>query len=337
MRPTVRQPAVSKERAFEKRDIALRRDRYLATDVVAKVASDAGYRAKVELIRRFLGEANGWVLDIGANTCGESEYLTAQGYSIIATDVNEYALGISKERAALYGRQPPEYVAADAHRLPLADDSVEVVVMYEALHHMPVPARVVAEASRVLIPGGRLFLCEPYAYNPYRRLAEVKDRVLRPDTIEMSFGVGELRSMVEAQRFTRISFERPVLPPSRWKMETQTFLHGVLKELYHRVSAAMPRLFGSVVLSARKPDEAGRSDGRLPLDSILRCPATGHVVARCKRGVVCSDADCRRLFPEYLGIPVLVLEDAVVLDADDWTSEIGQPIADDADPHPARA
>jgi SAM-dependent methyltransferase len=50
----------------------------------------------------------------------------------------------------------------DAGALPFADASVGALVLFDVLHHLRSPARFLAEATRVLAPGGRVVLCEPY-------------------------------------------------------------------------------------------------------------------------------------------------------------------------------
>ena len=49
-----------------------------------------------------------------------------------------------------------EFHEADAEALPMASDSVDAVVSNFGLHHFPFPSRALAEARRVLRPGGRL-------------------------------------------------------------------------------------------------------------------------------------------------------------------------------------
>jgi SAM-dependent methyltransferase len=51
-------------------------------------------------------------------------------------------------------------VSADA--LPFADASLGALVLCDVLHHLPAPRRFFTEASRVLRPGGRIVMCEPY-------------------------------------------------------------------------------------------------------------------------------------------------------------------------------
>ena len=51
---------------------------------------------------------------------------------------------------------------ASADALPYADASLGALVLFDVLHHLPAPARFFAEAVRVLRPGGRIVMCEPY-------------------------------------------------------------------------------------------------------------------------------------------------------------------------------
>jgi SAM-dependent methyltransferase len=73
-------------------------------------------------------------------------------------------------------RAPWHDAEASAEALPYADGSVGALVLFDVLHHIPSPRRFFAEAVRVLAPGGRIVLCEPYispvSYPVYKFLHE---------------------------------------------------------------------------------------------------------------------------------------------------------------------
>ena len=49
-----------------------------------------------------------------------------------------------------------------AEALPFAEGSLGALVLFDVLHHLPQPRRFFHEAVRVLVPGGRIVMCEPY-------------------------------------------------------------------------------------------------------------------------------------------------------------------------------
>jgi ubiquinone/menaquinone biosynthesis C-methylase UbiE len=239
------------EHQYERRSIGSRRELYLATNVMAKVRDDAGYAEKVSIIEKALAGTTDWILDVGANTCGESEYLTTRGYKIIANDINEVALEISRERCTRFGRPSPKYLACDAQNLQLDNERVSFVIFNESLHHMPNAHQALAEAARVLRPRGKVFLYEPYAFNPYRRLSEVRDYFR--GTVEKSFGIRQLRRLLAEAGFEAVSLELHVCTASEWKLMQLNPVHRVLRKLYVAVSKRMLWLFGNLVVVAMKP------------------------------------------------------------------------------------
>ncbi len=52
--------------------------------------------------------------------------------------------------------------SADATRLPFADESLANIIMIDVLHHVARPIAFLKQTARVLAPGGRLILLEPY-------------------------------------------------------------------------------------------------------------------------------------------------------------------------------
>ena len=121
------------------------------------------------------------VLEIGAGSCWLSHLLNRFGCKTVAVDVSATALEIGRE---LFESDPrtnwavgPEFITYDGHRLPLEDDSVDKVVIYDAFHHIPNAAEVLREVARVLRDGGIVGMREPgwRHASTEKALAEVRE------------------------------------------------------------------------------------------------------------------------------------------------------------------
>lgn len=67
-------------------------------------------------------------------------------------------------------------IVADAQAIPLADNSFDVVMANHMLYHVPDPRRAVAEAARVLTPGG-VFVATTNGPRHLRQLMEIRSEV----------------------------------------------------------------------------------------------------------------------------------------------------------------
>jgi SAM-dependent methyltransferase len=106
------------------------------------------------------------VLDFGAGTCWLSRYLVQLHCYPICCDVSPAALAIGRRLFEAYpiigpAVSVPVFLPFDGHRLELEDESVDRVVCFDAFHHVPNPAEVIAEFGRVLRPGGIAGFSEP--------------------------------------------------------------------------------------------------------------------------------------------------------------------------------
>jgi SAM-dependent methyltransferase len=79
-----------------------------------------------------------------------------------------------------------------ADDLPIEDDSADAVLSSQVIEHLPDPEKAIAEAARVLKPGGLLFLSYPYLYPihavpfDFARLSEFAlDRMLSRHGLEL--------------------------------------------------------------------------------------------------------------------------------------------------------
>jgi ubiquinone/menaquinone biosynthesis C-methylase UbiE len=104
------------------------------------------------------GQARGEVLELAAGTARNLPYYPA-GVTITAVELSEEMLRIGRGRAAALGREA-DLRLGDVQALELADASFDTVVCTLALCTIPDPRRAVAEARRVLRPGGQFLLLE---------------------------------------------------------------------------------------------------------------------------------------------------------------------------------
>jgi demethylmenaquinone methyltransferase/2-methoxy-6-polyprenyl-1,4-benzoquinol methylase len=135
--------------------------RYDLTNTVLSGGLDAGWRRAT---REALGARPGQtVLDVAAGTAVSTVELAADGVRAIACDFSQ---GMLRAGAA---RQVPK-VAGDAMALPLADASVDGVVISFGLRNVADPRAALREFARVTRPGGRLVVCEfsSPTWSPFR-------------------------------------------------------------------------------------------------------------------------------------------------------------------------
>lgn len=100
------------------------------------------------------------VVDIG---CGDG-YLTVEAARwarrVVAIDRSPEMLARGKALARRRKVSNIDWKRGEIEKLPLETNSVDVAVLSQALHHADEPARALAEAARVLRPGGRLLVLD---------------------------------------------------------------------------------------------------------------------------------------------------------------------------------
>jgi SAM-dependent methyltransferase len=74
----------------------------------------------------------------------------------VAADLSPSMLRRARKRARTRGLEDVELLEADATDLPLEEDSADLFLSYWGLHCFDDPPAALAEAARVLAPGGRL-------------------------------------------------------------------------------------------------------------------------------------------------------------------------------------
>ena len=114
------------------------------------------------LATRLRPSAGRTLLDLASGT-GDvaANWRRLGGGPVLATDINAAMLSVGRDRAIGRGLAADyAYVVADAEALPLPDRTVDVVTIAFGLRNCTDKAAVLAEARRVLKPGGRFFCLE---------------------------------------------------------------------------------------------------------------------------------------------------------------------------------
>jgi 2-polyprenyl-6-hydroxyphenyl methylase/3-demethylubiquinone-9 3-methyltransferase len=94
------------------------------------------------------------VLDVGCGAGFLSNDLAVRGHEVTGIDVAADALAVAH---AHDGSGRVRYIEGDALALPFDDGSFDAVCAMDLLEHLEAPDRAIAEASRVLAPGGLFF------------------------------------------------------------------------------------------------------------------------------------------------------------------------------------
>ncbi|HEX3455893.1 MAG TPA: class I SAM-dependent methyltransferase [Gaiellaceae bacterium] len=118
---------------------------------------------RIPLFRAWIAGSGLQILDLG---CRDGALSTAylEGNQVIGVDVDRAALAKAEERGL-------ETAWADVDEpLPFPNESFDVVVTAEVLEHLRLPERALAEAMRVLRPGGLLVGSVPNCFRLKSRL-----------------------------------------------------------------------------------------------------------------------------------------------------------------------
>jgi ubiquinone/menaquinone biosynthesis C-methylase UbiE len=131
-------------------------------------------RRHSDVLRELLDLPGRRVLDIGCGDGSLVRFFAKTGAHATGVDISAEVLARARTAKPVADET---FTEARGEALPFPDASFDIVVYFNALHHVPVAVQAAAlrEAARVLIPGGMLLVVEPLAEGPNFKLVQPID------------------------------------------------------------------------------------------------------------------------------------------------------------------
>jgi ArsR family transcriptional regulator len=108
----------------------------------------------------------GRLIDIGTGTGRMIELFGLKAERALGVDRSPEMLRLARAKLAQAGLEAVELRQGDMYSLPLPSNCADTVIIHQVLHYAQQPAAAVAEAARLLAPGGRLVIAD---FAPHER------------------------------------------------------------------------------------------------------------------------------------------------------------------------
>lgn len=193
------------------------------------------------------------LLELGAGTGRIALPLIARGYRYVALDNNPAMLEVFRQKAAGVMRKV-RLLLADARAIPLPEESVHGVIVVHLWHLLPDWPKALAEALRVLKPGGVLLEgWDQVAAEAEWRLQERWRALVEAEGVRVERGLHRRRLAEVEEALRRLGLKPKVRQVVAWREERTlrealealqdrlySFTQAVPEEVHARV---MPRLW----------------------------------------------------------------------------------------------
>jgi ubiquinone/menaquinone biosynthesis C-methylase UbiE/DNA-binding transcriptional ArsR family regulator len=100
------------------------------------------------------------LVDLGTGTGRILELFGPRAGKALGFDLNHDMLAYARTKLERAGLSNAQVRHGDLYNVPLADEAADAVVLHQVLHFLDDPAAAVAEAARVLAPGGKLLVVD---------------------------------------------------------------------------------------------------------------------------------------------------------------------------------
>lgn len=187
------------------------------------------------------------VIDVGCGDGGLTRLMARQGAEVVGVECGARQLAKARAAEAVPGADVVEGVA---QALPAADGSADIVVFFNSLHHVPVAAmdQALAEAARVLKPGGLLYVSEPVAEGRFFELCrpvddETEVRAAAHRALKKAAGFEELREETCLHTLRLSGFEAfrdRIVSADEERSRSFDALEGELRQAFDRLATPAP-------------------------------------------------------------------------------------------------
>jgi ubiquinone/menaquinone biosynthesis C-methylase UbiE/DNA-binding HxlR family transcriptional regulator len=138
------------------------------------------------------------IADLGAGEGTVSQLLARRAKKVIAVDNSEKMVEFGSSLARAHGVKNLEYRRGDLEELPVKKGEADVAFFSQSLHHAQHPARALAEAFRIVKPGGRVIILDLLKHHFEEARALYAD-------VWLGFSEVELRRMMSDAGFQNVS------------------------------------------------------------------------------------------------------------------------------------
>lgn len=180
-------------------DLRAHRERLYFNQVAGRFGRSYGpgrsWQAFGQLLLRILPPLT--VADLGSGEGLLSELLALRCRKVIAVDNSEKIIAFGAAKARKAGLKNLEFRLGDLQDPPIAEATVDLVILSQALHHAEDPPRALRSAHRILKPGGQVMILD------LRQHTFAKARELYGD-LWPGFAESDLHRWLEAAGFGQI-------------------------------------------------------------------------------------------------------------------------------------
>lgn len=194
-------PEAAHDRTAARRVVKKRQDKMRAffDSVAGRLGKDyvpgKSWKSLAEALLRLMPPMT--IADLGAGDGSFSLLLAQNAKNVIAVDSSAKMIEFAREQARRHHVKNIDYRLGDMEELPLDDEAVDLVFFSQSLHHALHPSQAVAEAARILRPGGRVAILDLAKH----RFEEAREMYADE---WLGFSEAELESMLQLAGFKKI-------------------------------------------------------------------------------------------------------------------------------------